>query len=325
MTLRSAAPILRYREHISVRPAVRVLYQSIMFANGTGGVGKTSICANVAGLASQSGWRTLVIDLDPHGSLGSDLGYKQRGLSDEGESLFGAVISGAPIRPLRNVRRNLDAVPAGSATKELLAMLTDRRKIDATRVLDILRVIEPLEEHYDLLLIDSPAVGGYAVEAALAATHWLVAPVKFGDASRGGLEMMTRQMEAVRTTANPDLQLLGVAIFDYASPRAVVRSEERRRMIDELGSGTPVFKSMIRRADRVAYDMRREGLLAHEYAQRSESGKNRAPIAQRIKRSQRNTSGDRHAVAAAGLAADYKKLATEILLSLGEVAHSVRS
>ena len=96
-------------------------------------------------------------------------------------------------------------------------------------------------------------------------------------------------------------------------------------MIDELGSGTPVFKSMIRRADRVAYDMRREGLLAHEYAQRSESGKNRAPIAQRIKRSQRNTSGDRHAVAAAGLAADYKKLATEILLSLGEVAHSVRS
>ena len=302
-----------------------MLYQSITFGNGTAGVGKTSICANVAGLASQSGWRTLVIDLDPQGNLGSDLGYKQRGLSDEGEGLFDAVISGTPLRPLRNVRMNLDAIPAGSATKNLLAVLTDRRALDPTRVLDILRVVEPLEELYDLVLIDSPTAGGVAVEAALAAAHWLVIPVKFDDVPRDALELMARQVEAIRTTANPDLQLLGVALFDFTTQRSVVRSEVRRRLIDELESGTPVFKSIVRRSDRAAYDMRREGILAHEYSQRSESGKHRVPIANRIKRTQRGATKDRDSAAASGLAADYKKLATEILLSLGEVAHSVRS
>lgn len=296
-----------------------------MFGNGKGGVGKTSICANVAGLASQSGWRTLVIDLDPQGNLGSDLGYKQRGLSDEGEGLLNAVVSGTPLRPLRNVRMNLDAIPAGSATKDLLAVLTNRRAIDPRSVLDILRVLEPLEDLYDLVLIDSPPAGGVAVDAALAASHWLVIPVKFDDGSIDGLELMARQFGTIRTAVNPDLQLLGVALFDFSTQGTVIRAEVRRQLIDELQGGAPVFKSIVRRSERAAYDMRRGGILAHEYFQRAEAAKNRVSIADKIKRSQHGGTVDRHSTAAGGLAEDYKKLATEILLSLGEVAHLVRS
>ena len=39
-----------------------------------GGVGKTSLVANLAGLAANGGWKTLAIDTDPQGNLARDIG-----------------------------------------------------------------------------------------------------------------------------------------------------------------------------------------------------------------------------------------------------------
>ena len=50
------------------------LQNAVAIANGKGGVGKTSITANVAGTAALSGWKVLAVDLDPQGNLGNDLG-----------------------------------------------------------------------------------------------------------------------------------------------------------------------------------------------------------------------------------------------------------
>ncbi len=58
---------------------------SILVLNGKGGVGKTSLTANLAGLAALSGWRVLAVDLDPQGNLGRDLGYL--GDADDGQTL----------------------------------------------------------------------------------------------------------------------------------------------------------------------------------------------------------------------------------------------
>lgn len=301
-----------------------MLYQSIMFGNGKGGVGKTSICANVAGLAAASGWRTLAVDLDPQGNLGSDLGYKQQGLSDEGAALLAAVTSGTSIEPLRQVRPNLDAIPAGTATKDLMAVLTNRRSIDPSAIREIDRALAPLEPHYDLVVFDSPPAGGVAVDAALAAAHWLVIPVKFDDGSLDGLELMARQFAGVRVGANPDLTLMGVALFDFSTQGTVIRREVRQQLLDELQGGAPVFKSIVRRSERAAYDMRRRGLLAHEYRSKAEESNAKVSIGERIRRAQQGAPVDRYSTAAEGLAEDYKKLTTEILLSMGDIAHGVR-
>ena len=82
------------------------------------------------------------------------------------------------------------------------------------------------------------------------------------------------------------------------------------------------MKSIIRRAERAAYDMRRSGILAHEYrAQADEAAK--VSIAERIRKSRAGES-THISTAATGLAEDYAKLVTEILLSLGDLPAQIR-
>ena len=174
-----------------------------MFGNGKGGVGKTSICANVAGMAAQSGWKVLAVDLDPQGNLGSDLGYKQAGRSDEGEGLLQAVVTSSPLQPLRAIRPNLDVICGGRSTTDLLAVLTNRRSVDPSAVGDIAKVLAPLSEQYDLLVIDSPPAGGVAVDAALAAASHLVIPVKFDEGSIDGLSSWRASLERYANPSTP--------------------------------------------------------------------------------------------------------------------------
>src|SRR5690606_31484991 len=88
-----------------------VLDNTVAVVNSKGGVGKTSIVANVAATAALGGWRTLAIDLDPQGNLARDLGYRDR--SDDGCGLLEAVMTASPVRPLTGVRPGLDVVAGG--------------------------------------------------------------------------------------------------------------------------------------------------------------------------------------------------------------------
>ncbi|MHB1599786.1 MAG: ParA family protein [Acidimicrobiales bacterium] len=55
-----------------------VLDNVLLVTNGKGGVGKTSLVANLTGLAATAGWSVLAADLDPQGNLARDLGYPPR-------------------------------------------------------------------------------------------------------------------------------------------------------------------------------------------------------------------------------------------------------
>ena len=93
----------------------------VMVSNGKGGVLKTSLAANLSGLAATSGWRVLAVDLDPQGNLATDLGVLDR--SDGGEALLRAVAEGSALAPLKDVRPGLDLVAGGPRTGELAGHL----------------------------------------------------------------------------------------------------------------------------------------------------------------------------------------------------------
>lgn len=296
---------------------MNALTNTIAFANGKGGVGKTSVAANVAGIAALSGWRVLTVDLDSQGNLGNDLGYTQAGESDQGARLMEAIRDGVRLKPLRNVRPGLDAVPGGDHMDGLMTVLAPRLLDETAPATAIADVLAPVAGDYDLVLLDCPPAGGVLLEAILIATRFLVIPTKRDLGSLHGLVRVARSFASVRSRENPDLDVLGVALFDFARQDTRILADTRERLVRNLAGAAPVFETVIRNARKASTDMRRDGLLAFEYEEAASEAARRR-VAERVWETPYQASPNGFSKTASGLAEDYQNLTKEILAAFTE-------
>jgi chromosome partitioning protein len=272
-----------------------------MVSNGKGGVLKTSLAANVAGLAALSGWRVLAVDLDPQGNLATDLGVLDR--SDGGAGLLEAVAHGARLAPLEEVRPKLDLVAGGPRTGELTGHLS-RAALSGQVVHGWLeRTLAPMAGEYNLIVLDCPPGEALIHTLAMTAAHYVVIPTQPDLASIHGLGAVFARLLEVRGSTNPAVEVLGVVLGPVGTTSTAIVRETRARLADILGEGIPVFDPTIRLAQAAAVHCREQGLLAHEY---ETAAVNAAPWYQR--REQKRFSS-----AAAGLAEDYSRLTEAIL------------
>ena len=293
------------------------LANTIAFANGKGGVGKTSVAANVAGIAALSGWRVLTVDLDPQGNLGNDLGYTQTGETDQGARLMEAIRDGGRLKPLSNVRPGLDAVPGGDHMDGLMTVLVPRLLDETAPATAIADVLAPLAGDYDLVLLDCPPAGGVLLEAILIATRFLVIPTKRDLGSLHGLVRVARSFATVRSRENPDLEVLGVVLFDFARQDTRILADTRERLVRNLAGAAPVFETVIRNARKASTDMRRDGLLAFEYEEAASAALRRR-VTERVWEKPHRASPNGFSKTASGLAEDYQNLTKEILAAFTE-------
>ena len=277
----------------------------VAVGNAKGGVGKTSVVANIAGIAAIAGWEVLAVDLDPQGNLATDLGYQQHPDNDRGRSIAAGIRTGSPLNVIERVRSGLDVVPGGAEFTNVLAMLEQSPGI-------ITRLLDPIAENYDLVLIDCPPAGGPVVDAALIASKWLIVPVRADAASLDGLQMIARRFAPIRRSLNPDLELLGIVLFDFARNATAILQHVRELLESDLGGVAPILPGPIRRSERSAFDMRRSGLLAHEYEEQFLEAE-RVPLSERIAASRTGDAPPRYSSAAPGLASDYLHLANAVL------------
>ncbi len=297
-----------------------MLHSAIAIANGKGGVGKTSLTANIAAIAAHSGWRVLVVDVDMQANLGLDLGYKQRGESDDGRALSDAVQGGNPVAPpIRNIRPNLDAIPAGHLTRDLEAVIAYRRFSNATEVHALERALAPIAHEYDLILFDCPPSGASIMsDLALAAARGLVIPVKFDGGSLDGLEVMaTRFAEIKGGGVNPGLELLGIVLFDFARGETAILAEVEAQLRRDFEHGVTVFQPPIRRSARAAVDMRRDGVVAIEYERAANEDRQHRLRLLREGVAKLRGIGPAKSQSAPGLADDYMAVTHEILAAFG--------
>jgi len=298
-----------------------VLTRAIAVSNGKGGVGKTSIAANVAAVAAVSGWQVLVIDLDPQGNLGSDLGYKQLGLSDEGEALAQAIqFERQLVPPAIGVRPNLDAVPAGRATLDLAAVLQQRQINGVSSAAALAAALASIEEDYDLVVFDCPPGDNVLGDLGLAASRGLVVPVRFDSGSLDGLELMAARFSRVKAGGlNPHLELLGIVLFDFPLRATALRSQVEDELRRDFAGGVRVFTTAIRHSQRAAFDMRREGITAAEYELLAETDRSNRLDLLKTNRAALKEAGPALSQAAAGIADDYVALANELLGAFAEL------
>jgi anion-transporting ArsA/GET3 family ATPase len=141
---------------------VDLLDRRLLFVTGKGGVGKTTVAAGLALLASQHGKRTLVCEIDAKGNLSDffetgDIGYDAREIQPQ------------LLAMAMNTERSLDEylriflrVPVMGRIGPI-ARIFDFVATAAPGVKEILTVgklaYEVRERHYDLVVVDASATG----------------------------------------------------------------------------------------------------------------------------------------------------------------------
>lgn len=280
-----------------------MIEHALSIVNSKGGVGKTSVTANLAATAAMSGWRTLAVDLDAQGNLACDLGYREH--TDEGAGLLQALMAGQPLEPLHNVRDRLDVIAGGRHTRRLgdLFMVQALEVNGTDDDYRLSATLEPIAAGYDLVLIDCPPTTTPLVRATLGLARWALIPTKIDDASIDGLESLAHEMAEVVRTVNPILQVLGVVLFDVGAGDRRLRRQARDELQQALAGIAPVLDATIRHSRRAAWDMRRRGEVAMEYEQAALAA---TPW-------YAGGDGATYSSAAGGLAEDYQQLANEVL------------
>jgi len=180
-------------------------------ANQKGGVGKTTTAVTLAGLLSQQGHRVLLVDMDPHGSMTSYMGYDPEGDGSSLYSLFHGGSGPVPEMIRKTGCENISIFTASTA----LATLDRQLGTQDGKGLVIARGLAQISDDYDYALLDCPPTLGVLMVNALAACHYLVVPVQSEFLALKGLERMMRtisMMNHARMTPIP--YLIVPTLFD---------------------------------------------------------------------------------------------------------------
>jgi cellulose biosynthesis protein BcsQ len=298
-----------------------MLPRALAVLNSKGGVGKTSICTNVAGLLAAADYRVLIVDLDPQGNTANDLGFTDR--TDRGQSLLHAATSGAPLRPLEAVRPNLDVVPGGALIEDMAGALAARAIRGDPTDTAVRDALAPLTNEYDLILFDCPPNNRPLQRMALTAAQYVVIPTKSDRASCDGLYQVADLFTAVRAGQNPYLELLGLVLFGVGSRAQGIARATRKTINERLGQDGLWFHTTIRHVEGPAQECRDRGQLAHELeAGLGDAKRERLEWLRKSRGSggRHRTDAPRVADSAPGLAEDYQQLAEELVGRINERA-----
>jgi chromosome partitioning protein len=289
------------------------LERVIAVVNGKGGVGKTTVTANIGGMLAASGYRVLLVDMDPQGNLAEELGYTSADVNDDGMALAQTLVFGSPAQPILGIREKLDVLAGGSHLDMAAAGLTMKSQKDSAAAKTALaKALVPIAADYDMIFIDCPPGQETLQQAALAAARWALIPVKTDASSRKGLRDVARRLDAV-VDMNPDLDLLGVVLFGVNRSAKRVSETAREAIRQDLGSDAPIFEAMIRHAEAAAQESRERGLLSFEL----EEAVLAAPKWWELRRGAVQHDGPR-SKSAVGVAEDFQSLGEELVSRITE-------
>jgi len=191
-------------------------------ANQKGGVGKTTTAISLAGWLSSKNKKTLLVDLDPHGSLSSYFGHDPDSLDKSVYTVFQKAAAkqtlniNEVIHPTRF--ENLSILPASTAIATLDKQLGTKKGMGLVLAKQLLI----LKKQFDYIFIDCPPMLGILMINAMAACDQLLIPVQTEHLALKGLDRMLATLSMInRARTSPLNYAIIPTMFDRRTRAAI--------------------------------------------------------------------------------------------------------
>lgn len=181
-------------------------------ANQKGGVGKTTTAVSLAGCAANRKQKTLLVDLDPHGSMTSYLGCDPDELPASVYDVFDPAQQADVSRLIIPTNEpGVFLMPASPAIATLDYQLGDL----AGQGLFIARAVAEVAGQYDRVIMDCPPTLGVLMVNALAAADRVIIPTQTEDLALRGLLRMIDSLAMITEVRGRSVPFLIVpTMFD---------------------------------------------------------------------------------------------------------------
>jgi cellulose biosynthesis protein BcsQ len=214
----------------------------IMVANLKGGVGKTTLTANLAAHFSKAGKRVLLVDVDYQGSL-SNMMLSADGVEEVSHGVNKLLLPGAGAEAFAGANHKFTTVLQMSSivtARYELASLENRLMIEYLlqededdgryRLANVL-LAEEVAKTYDIAFIDAPPrLTAGAINAFCASTHLLV-PTVYDLLSAEAVGTFLNGAKVLQASLNPRIDLLGVVGMLTSQQNQLVAREENAKRV----------------------------------------------------------------------------------------------
>ena len=209
----------------------------ISVANQKGGTAKTSTAHALATGAAYKGKRSLAIDFDPQGNL---------------SFIMGADASRAGAYELMKQQAKAAQIVQYTSQGDIIPASLNLAAADIEfsgkpgRDFFLQAALEPLQDAYDVVVIDTPPTLGTLLVNALTASDEVIIPMNADILSLQGLYQLSETINQVKSFCNKGLKVTGILITKYSGRTVLARDIKETIEAKCAELGIPVLNTVIR-------------------------------------------------------------------------------